>query len=66
MTEMNLQYLTRGLTTLVKIKDALVSPNSKTVKTKNLILPLITRENRETSDEVQKHKYCDTRSLDQI
>lgn len=50
----------------MKIKDALVSPNSKTVKTKNLILPLITRENRETSDEVQKYQHGDDRSVDQI
>ena len=35
MTELNLKYLTKALTTLVKINDALVSPNGKTVKTKN-------------------------------
>ena len=39
LTELNLQYLTNGLTTLVKIKGALVSPNGKTVKTKNFMLP---------------------------
>ena len=32
-----------GLTTLVKIKSALAIPNNKTLKTKILILPLITQ-----------------------
>ena len=44
LTELDLQYLTNGLTTLVKIKGALVSPNGKTVKTKNFMLPLNTQE----------------------
>ena len=42
LTELDLQYLTNGLTTLVKIKDALVSPNGKTIKTQNFMLPLNT------------------------
>ena len=64
--ELNLQYLTNGLTTLVKTKGALVSPNGKTVKTKKFVLSLIPRKNGETSDEVQKYQYDNNRSLDQI
>ena len=65
LTELNLQYLTNDLTDLVKIKGALVSQNGKNLK-KSLILPLVTRKNRETSDEVKKYQYCDIRSLDQF
>ena len=35
LIELNLQYLTNGLTSLVKIKGELVSPNGKAVKTEN-------------------------------
>ena len=67
MTELNLEYLTNGSTILVKINGALVSPNGKTLKTENLILPLITlKKTRETSDKVRKYQYGDIRQLDQI
>ena len=58
--------MTNGLTTLVKLKGTLGSPNGKTVEMKNLILSLIPRKNRETSDEVRKYQYGDNRSLHQI
>ena len=67
MTELNLGYLSNGLTTLVKTNGALVNPNGKTVKTENLIIPLITqKKNQETSDEVRKYQHGDNRHLDQI
>ena len=67
MTELNLGYLSNGLTTLVKTNGALVNPNGKTVKTENLIIPLITQKKKqETSDEVRKYQYGDNRHLDQI
>ena len=67
MTELNLGYLSNGLTTLVKTNGALVNPNGKTVKTENLIIPLITqKKNQEMSDEVRKYQYGDNRHLDQI
>ena len=67
MTELNLEYLTNGSTILVKINGVLVSPNGKTLKTENLILPLITlKKTRETSDKVRKYQYGDIRQLDQI
>lgn len=37
LTELNLQYLTNSVTTVVKIKGELVSMNGKNVKTKNFI-----------------------------
>ena len=67
MTELNLEYLTNGSTILVKINGVLVSANGKTLKTENLILPLITlKKTRETSDKVRKYQYGDIRQLDQI
>ena len=44
LAELNLLYLTNGLTTLMNIKSALVIPNGKTEKMKNLTLHLITQE----------------------
>ena len=43
LRELNLQYLTHGLTTLVKTKSVLVIPNGKIGKTKKLILHLFTQ-----------------------
>ena len=44
LTELNFLYLSNGQRTLVETKGELVSPNSKTVKKKSLIFPLITQE----------------------
>ena len=42
--ELNLQYFTNGLTTLVKTKGAVDTPNGRTVKTKNFTMFLIFHE----------------------
>ena len=42
--ELNLQYFTNGLTTLVKTKGAADKPNGRTVKTKNFRMLLIFHE----------------------
>ena len=42
--ELNLQYFTNGLTTLVKTKGAVDKPNGRTVKTKNFRVLLIFHE----------------------
>ena len=42
--ELNLQYFTNGLSTLVKTKDAADKPNGRTVKTKNFTMLLIFHE----------------------
>ena len=64
LIELNLQYLTNGLTSLVKIKGELVSPNGKAVKTENFSYLWIPRKNRQASDEIQKYQYGDNRPLD--
>ena len=42
--ELNLQYFTNGLTTLVKTKGAVDKPNGRTVKTKNFTVLSIFHE----------------------
>ena len=42
--ELNLQYFTNGLTTLVKMKGAVDKSNGRTVKTKNFRMLLIFHE----------------------
>ena len=42
--ELNLQYFTNGLTTLVKTKGAFDKPNGRTVKAKNFRMLLIFHE----------------------
>ena len=45
--ELNLQYFSNGLTTLVKTKGAVDKPNGRTVKTKNFTMLSIFHEKRE-------------------